>query len=69
MEEGVAMRKKVELFHIRVDAGDLKDRRSEDLSIPFNLPDGLLPTLILKDQTRKVSYNVQVCHITRYFFI
>lgn len=57
--EGLTVRKKAELFHIRLDMGD-QDRKSEEISIPFNLPENLLPTLIEKDQSAKVSYNVQV---------
>lgn len=60
VEEGVAVRKKAELFHIRLDMGDRPDCKSEELSIPFNLPEGLLPTLIEKDHSAKVSYHIQV---------
>jgi len=61
VEEGVTLRKKAELFNIRLDIGSKEDRKCEELSIPFNLPSDLLPTLIEKDQSAKVSYHIQVC--------
>ena len=51
------MRKKSELFNIRLDTGD---RNCEELSILFSLPEALLPTLIEKDLNAKVSYHIQV---------
>lgn len=61
MDEGVTLQKKAELFNIRLDVGDKGEpRKCEELSIPFNLPSGLLPTLIEKDQSAKVSYRIQV---------
>lgn len=67
MNEGVTLRKKAELFNIRLDVGDKRDRKCQELlSIPFNLPSGLLPTLIEKDQSAKVFYHIQVS--TRYSF-
>ncbi len=61
VDEGVTLQKKAELFNIRLDVGDKGERKCEELSIPFNLPSGLLPTLIEKDQSAKVSYHIQVC--------
>ncbi|KAK4002706.1 uncharacterized protein LOC116929704 [Daphnia magna] len=60
IEEGVTVRKKAKLFNIRLDVGERRDRKCEELSIPFNLPSGLLPTLIEKDRSAKVSYRIQV---------
>ncbi len=69
MEEGLTMRKKSELFNIRLDTGDRRDRKREELSIPFNLPEGLLPTLIEKDLNAKVSYHIQVYKLFCYNII
>lgn len=60
MDEGVTVRKKAELFSIRLDVGNGRDRKCEELSVPFNLPSGLLPTLIEKDRSAKVCYHIQV---------
>lgn len=68
MDEGVTLQKKAELFNIRLDVGDKGERKCEELSIPFNLPSGLLPTLIEKDQSAKVSYRIQVCSNNMTFF-
>lgn len=59
--EGVSVvQKKAKLFNIRIDKTEQTGKQFIDLSIPFNLPSNLIPTVIEKDQRAKVSYYVYV---------
>lgn len=61
MAEGVSVvQKKAKLFNIRIDKTEQTGKQFIDLSIPFNLPSNLIPTVIEKDQRAKVSYYVYV---------
>lgn len=64
MQDGETVEKKVEAFNIRLDSskkpnGD-ETKYTEELTVPFCLPDKMLPTLIQKDQRAKLSYLVKV---------
>ena len=53
--------KKAKLFNIRIDKSEQTGKHDViDLSIPFNMPSNLIPTVIEKDQRAKVSYHVYV---------
>lgn len=67
IQEGEIIEKKVEAFNIRLDKRHGKasfytdeTKYSEELTIPFCLPDKMLPTLIQKDQRAMLSYHVKV---------
>lgn len=64
VQEGEIVEKKVDAFNIQLDRklGKTCDETkcSEELTVPFCLPDSLLPTLIQKDQRAKLCYHVKV---------
>ena len=59
IEKGLAIKKKVEMFSIRIDKSE-SSSKCLDLSVPFILPAVLIPTMIEKDDENTVSYHIQV---------
>ena len=64
VEEGETVEKKVEAFNIRLDGTNKQNgdetKFTDELTVPFCLPDNMPPTLIQKDQRAKLSYHVKV---------